>query len=125
MKTETRISTIELLENSIIRVEIKPDIQLESADLVENFTVYKELLKNEKGLFLIVFKPGGETNVEAREKFANRKRAKIKLAEAMVIETLPHRIESNFYKRRFKPDHPVMVFTDEKKATDWLLSVQG
>lgn len=124
MKIDTRISTIEQLENSIIRVEIKPNIIPMSSDLDENYKVYHEKLRIDKGLFLLVFNAGSESNFEVREKYANSKRAEIKKAEALVITTLSHRIESNFYKRRFKPNHPVKVFTNEKAATDWLLTIK-
>ena len=125
MRYETRISTIEQLENGIIRVETKNDVLLESSDLDENCKIYKEKLKIRRGLFLIIFNPGGESNAEARAKFANPNRFKMKIAEALVIKTLPHRIESNFYKNKIKPQHPVKVFSKEKEAIEWLLSFES
>lgn len=123
MKIETRISFIEKLNNNIIRVEIKPDILLEPMDLDENYEAYTQQLNIENGLFLLVFKPGAEANLEARIKYANPKRSKIKKAEALVINTLAHRLGANFYKKKFKPTHPVEIFTEEKEAVDWLLSI--
>ncbi|MEQ8625904.1 MAG: hypothetical protein RJQ00_01170 [Vicingaceae bacterium] len=123
MKVETRISFIEKLNNGIIRVEIKPDIQLEPEDLDENFITYTQKLKIKHGLFLLVFKPGGESNMEARLKYASAERFKIKKAEAIVIETLAHRLGANFYKKMFKPTHPVKVFIKEQEAIDWLLLI--
>ena len=123
-KVETRISIIEKLNNNIIRVEIKPDIQLEPKDLDENFQAYTQQLNIMSAYFLLVFKPGGEANVEARIKHAKPERSKIKKAEAIVIETLAHRLGANFYKKKFKPNHPVEIFTIEKEAKEWLLSIQ-
>jgi len=123
MKVETRISFIEQLDNTIIRVEIKPNILLEPEDLDENYTAYTQQLHIKQGLFLLVFNPGGEANLEARIKHANKERSKIKEAEAIVIKTLAHRLGANFYKKKFKPTHPVEIFTEEKEAVDWLLSI--
>ena len=123
MKVETRISFIEKLNNGIIRVEIKPDILLEPKDLEENYIAYTQQLDVKNGLFQLVFNPGGEANVEARIKYANKDRSKIKKAEAIVIETLAHRLGANFYKKKFKPTHPVEIFTEEQEALDWLLLI--
>ncbi|MEQ8909938.1 MAG: hypothetical protein RIC95_12140 [Vicingaceae bacterium] len=124
MKNESRISYIELLPNNLVRVEVKKDIELEPEDLDENFKIYKSLLGDQKGLFLIVFHEGGQSNAETRAKFANNERAAIKQAEALVINNLAHRIESNFYKNVTRPDHPVEVFTEEQSAKEWLLDIK-
>ena len=123
MKVETRISFIEQLNNNIIRVELKPDIQLKPEDLDENFIAYTKEFNIKDGLFLLVFNPGGESNLEARLKYASAERSKIKKAEAIVIETLAHRLGANFYKKKFNPTHPVKVFTKEQEAIDWLLTI--
>jgi hypothetical protein len=119
---ETRIAYIERLNNGIIRVETKKDVMLETEDLDENFDVFLKMQENEKELFLIVFGVGGESNFESRIKFAELRRSRIKKAEALVVRSLSHRIESNFYKNYFKLPHPVEVFDDEEKAVEWLLS---
>jgi len=122
---ESRISHISALPNGIIRVEMKNDIQLTPEDLDENMKFYKEILGNkESGLFLLVFAREGSSSKEAREKFASPERAAIKKAEALVISTMSHRIESNFYKNFFDPKHPVRLFDTEEKATKWLLSFE-
>ena len=127
MKTlETRISFITQLENGIIRVEIKPNIELEPEDLDENFEAYVSVLgENKKGLFLIDFDKTGSASKESRERYANKKRANIKLAEALVVKSLAQKLESNFYKNFYRPTHPVEVFMDNKKAEEWLLKHKG
>ena len=121
---ETRISYIKKLPNGIIRVETKEDVELHPDDLDENFRVYKKLFDTTaaKALFLIVCGEGGVSNIESRLKFADPERGKIKKAEAFVVVSLPHRIESNFYKRFNKPNHPVEIFSTEAAAVKWLLS---
>jgi len=120
---ESRISHISALSNGIIRVEMKNDMQLMLEDLDENFSIYKDILGNkENGLFLVVFAKEGQSSKEGREKFASPERTAIKKAEALVISTISHRIESNFYKNFFDPKHPVRLFEDEELAIKWLLS---
>jgi hypothetical protein len=123
---ESRISHISALSNGIIRVEIKNKIELHPEDLDENLAIYKEILgPDKKGLFLLVFAKEGSSTKEGREKFASAERSAIKKAEALVVFTMGHRIESNFYKNFFNPKHPVRIFDNEEKALKWLLSFEN
>lgn len=122
---ESRISHISALSNGIIRVELKNNIELQPEDLDENMAIYKEILgQDEKGLFLLVFAQYGTSTKEGREKFASVERSLIKKAEALVVFTMGHRIESNFYKNFFNPKHPVRIFNNEEKALKWLLDFE-
>ena len=118
---ESRISHISALSNGIIRVELKNDIELQPEDLDENMAIYNEIMGDEKqGLFLVVFAKEGSTTKEGREKFASPQRSAFKKAEALVVSTMSHRIESNFYKNYFDPKHPVRLFDNEQRAINWL-----
>lgn len=117
---ETRISFIEQIEGGIIRVEIKPNIELQPEDLDENAEAYGKILQGKKGLFLIVFHDFGKSSPESRQKFGDKKRGEIKKAEALVVRELSHRMESNFYVNRLKPAHPVGIFDNEEDAIAWL-----
>lgn len=125
-KYESRIAHITALRNGIIRVDMKSGVELEAEDLDENMQIYEKILgKGNSGLFLLVFQSDGSSSKEGREKFASLERSKIKKAEALVINTISHRMESNFYKNFFNPKHPVRIFDNELNAIDWLLSFES
>ena len=56
--------------------------------------------------------------VEAREYGAASEVPAI--AEAMVIQTLAHRILARFYTSFNKKSHPLKVFMNRDKAVEWL-----
>jgi len=122
MKHETTIAVIKTIEKDIIRVCIKPDVEIVAAHLDENASIYKEILGNEKGLFLVVFEEGGTSDQETRDKYGDKSRSKFKKAEALVAKSLAHKIESKFYKSYYKPEHPVELFSNEADAKEWLLT---
>jgi hypothetical protein len=121
VKHETKIAEIEVIEHGIIRVCIKPNVEIIAPNLDENAAIYKQILGEGKGLFLIVFEEGGTSDQETRDKYGDKSRSRFKLAEALVTKSLAHKIESKFYKNYYKPDHPVEIFTNEEKAKKWLL----
>jgi len=119
---ETRAFTIDQLDNGIIRVEKKREVELFPSDLDDNYSIYKEFLGGEKGLFLIIFQIDCLSDEDFRNKAADPHRSQIKKAEALVIKSLANRIESNFYVNFHKPPYPIEIFTNEQEAIKWLLS---
>lgn len=117
---ETTISYITIIESGIVRVQSKPDTHIELEHLEENLRAYSPILKGEKGLFLVVFEPGGTISKEARETFEKRHRNSFKLAEAFVVHSLGHRIMANFHVRINESSHPIKVFRGEEEAIEWL-----
>lgn len=122
MTIETKIGKISLMENCIIRVEGKPNIHIELEDMYENDKAFKNLLKEKKDApFLVIFGDNASISKEALRYFSNRKRSKIKRAEALVVPQLHHKINARFHIAVQKPVHPTKQFTDEKEALKWLM----
>lgn len=117
---ETRISFIEQLDNGVIVVSTKSEVLVEPEDLDENLLVYKSLLKGEKGLFLVILDPKGLSTDATKRKYVSKKRGSFKIAEAILLDALDHRIDINYYIKIHQPEHPVKVFNDKKTAIEWL-----
>lgn len=64
----------------------------------------------------------GFSNVspEARKILAGKENNIPKVAEAMVIKSLPNRLLFRFYQKRDNPDNPVKAFSNRDDALDWL-----
>lgn len=45
---------------------------------------------------------------------------KIRLADAIVVKSLPNRLIANFYIRFFKPNEPTKLFNSLDSAEEWL-----
>lgn len=119
---ETSKCYIEQLPNGIVRVETKEGVRVSQEDLAENDKIYKEQLKIDKALFLVVFGPEGISNFQSQKKFADNERGKMKIAEAIVVKTVEHNLDAKFFTKYFEIDHPLEIFSNEEEATRWLLA---
>jgi len=117
---ETNISIIEELPNGIFKVTIKPNVEVERRDLEESYRILLDLTGGKPSLFLEIFPPSSDATLEAREYFADKKRNKIKKAEAFVVKSLAHRMIAKFHLNFYKPEHIIKIFSNEKDALKWL-----
>ena len=111
---------IEVLEDGIVRVETKKGVSIEQNDLDDNYRVFVEELKVERALFLIVFGKDGVVDVASMQRFANPDRNQMKIAEALVVHSVEHALEANFFLKKFPLQHPIKVFDQESDARVWL-----
>lgn len=122
---ETRISYITKLASDVVRVEVKKDIEPELEDLEENYSAYQTLFSDNKLYFLVIFNKGSTTSLEVRNKFASKQRSAFKIAEAIVVNSISHKLIANFVLKVQKPKHQMKIFNNEKDALEWLLAIKG
>lgn len=75
-------------------------------------------------LNLYEFEVNVDIDPEVREWASAPNGNKNTIADALVINSLAHKILANFYMKMNKPVKPTKIFTSQKKAVDWLLSIQ-
>jgi hypothetical protein len=121
---ETKLSYITKLDSDVVRVEVRKDIEAELEDLEENYKAYQSLFTHKKLYFLVVFNKGANTSLEVRNKFASKQRSSFKIAEAIVVESMSHKLIANFVLKVQKPTHRMQVFNNEPDALNWLLKVR-
>lgn len=121
---QTRSSIIEQLDKDILRVARKEGVELEVKDLQEISKVYQDLLEDKKGKFLVIVDSDCTSEIGFMEKMADKRRSRIKKAEALVVDSLGKRMEVNFYIRKYKPEHPVAVFKTEEEGLNWLRTIE-
>jgi hypothetical protein len=78
---------------------------------------------NQKYLNLYEFEMNVDLDPEVRLWAAAPTGNKNTIADALVINSLAHKILANFYMKMNKPIKPTRTFTSQKKAVDWLLSI--
>lgn len=123
MKSEVVVTDkveISKIEEGIIRVFIKNDVYMVESDLEKHDQIFKSIMDKEMAPFLIIVSKNSSVSKEAEERFANRHRARIKLAEAFVVSSIIHKLNANIFLKIFTPKHPMKIFTKEDKAIAWL-----
>lgn len=120
---ETKSAYITKIDEDVVRVEIKKNYEITLSDLEENYNAYKQLFGDDMKLYILsVFNEGASTSLEVRNKFVSKERSAFKIAEAIVINSMAHRIVGNFVIKVQKPKHKMQAFGKEKEAMDWLLN---
>ncbi|MBE7443217.1 MAG: hypothetical protein HS119_12285 [Flavobacteriales bacterium] len=120
---ELEKSVISLFDNRIVKIRFKDgvDFVLEDA-VIANQTMY-DLAEGKSYLSLVdTINVRGQISKAAMEHFAKDSLTKgVRVAEAIVVDSLHNRILANFYLKFTKSHNPVKVFSDMDKAIDWLL----
>ncbi len=111
---------IEFTEDDIVRVVIEPNAHIEHEDLDRNHEIFKENLKQRRVPFIIIFGKFSTSDKQSREKFAHEERANYKLMEALVLNTLAHKLVANFHVNFYSPKYPTRIFATEKAAIKWI-----
>ena len=119
---ETLKFNISLIEEDLIRIDVKPNVNVNKEDLDDNFKHYSNFLENKPALFLIVFGNNVTATEEARTELASYERDEIKIAEAAVIPSKITQIVAQLFMTFHKPQHPLRIFSKEEEAISWLLS---
>ena len=61
---------------------------------------------------------------ESRAFSASEEGLKYTMADAMVFNSMAHRLMANFYLKFNKPSRPSKAFTSIESAREWLLSIK-
>ena len=119
-RIEFKKSVYEFREDGIIHIRIKDGIHMELEDSLEEYRFLKTKKEFIPMLFLI--NPGEDTSVskEVRDFANSTTAAKITKAQAIVVNSLAHKIMANFIMRFYKTGITIRVFSNEEKAVKWL-----
>lgn len=114
-------ATVTKLHEDVICIEYHPDAHVDIPELNEALRAYTELMGDKKFYLLTIVNEGVTHSIEARKVWLKKKRSSFKLAEAFVINNLPHRLIANFVLRVTPPRHKAQYFPNEYRALAWLL----
>lgn len=122
---QTKTATFSFDERGFIVVEFLANNEFfDAAEAHEHIRAGKTIANNKKHPVLIdITKSYHVPNAEAKKILAE---FEFKSAEAIVVDTLAHKILCNFYIKVLKTcnaNHPVKVFMHKDKAIEWLLNL--
>ena len=108
--------------DGIIRVKIKPHIDLNLADAQEALRAIDGLCEGRKRPVLVDITEIKSMDREARVFFAGPETAQVESAAALVVRSPLTRAIGNFFMGLNKPLFPTRLFTSEAEALSWLKS---
>lgn len=113
--------SIDCIEHDILKVHIKPNVNLEAKDMKELGRHYDNLIKDKKVPFLVILDDYVLMTEGARRIISNPKRLKHKLMEAMVTTTLSQKLLINNIIQKQRDQHQIDMFDSESDAMRWII----
>lgn len=119
-KIELNKATCELIEDRIINIVVKDNVEIEVEDVLDIRKTNERLSKNEN--YLVVLESGFHSSItrEARELSAKKEYGEQRKAMAFVITSLAQRIIGNFFININKPPTPTKIFNSREEALVWV-----
>ena len=119
MKIETSTAEV-FLKDKVVVVKYKADANVALEDVLAIHEAEKKLTSEKKHLTLLDARDFITVSDAALKFGASAKPAKYRAAAAVLVNTLGMRMLGNMYLIFNKPKVPKKMFSDEKKAMDWL-----
>lgn len=118
-------SVITLYDNRIVKIRFKDMVDFNLEDAIEaNRTMYDFAEGNPFLSLVDTINVRSQMSTQAMAHFAKDPLTKgVRIAEAIVVDSLHNRILANFYIKFVKSHNPVKVFNNMDKAIAWLLDV--
>jgi hypothetical protein len=117
---EVRTHIIWLEDDGIVRVKVKPNIQIALQDAQACVRAVSEVCGGKRRPALVDMRGLTAMDRDARQYFAGEETAKVESAAALVIASPLSRAIGNFFMGLNKPLIPTRLFTSEAEALAWL-----
>lgn len=115
----TSKSTIHLLSNGVVIVEVDDNVMVELNDIKEIVRMQGELTDQKKHPVVTVPSEFTTISKEARHYMSGKEAAKYTSADAFIIRALAHKILADFYMRFQNPVVPTKIFRTREEAVEW------
>lgn len=117
---EVRTHLIWLEDDGIVRVKVKPNIQIFLQDAQAAIHAVSNVCGGKRHPALVDMRGLVSMDREARLYFAGEETAKVESAAALIIESPVSKAIGNFFMGLNKPIIPTRLFTSEADALVWL-----
>ncbi len=117
---EVRTTIIWLEDDGIVRVKVKPNIEISLQDAQAAIRAVSNVCGGKRCPALVDMRGLVGMDRGARLYFAGEETAKVESAAALIIESLLSKAIGNFFMGLNKPIIPTRLFTSEEEALAWL-----
>ena len=116
-------SALILVDDNVVKTYTNPGSELNEESANENAEAILDLIVDARVFHLVVPDPTTLITLNPRE-YGNTAFETLKMAEAIVIKTLGHRMLANFYVKERINKYPIRIFDDENDALAWFKELE-
>ena len=123
---ELKKAQLYLIERGFTSIVFKDNVHFELEDAIELENHTYDWVEGSPFVALVDAR-NIQSNIshKAREYFAkNKKITQIRKGQAIVVNSLHIKLLANFYMNFHKPSDPIKIFTDYKKAYEWVKAIR-
>lgn len=114
------IGEISVNEGDILTIKYKDDLDFTLDKAIEMVQLCRKIANGKKMRLIIHTGEFGNMPAETRDYLASKSHADHRIAVALIIKNLPHRIMAHFISLTRKKYYPSSIFSNEKDALEWL-----
>lgn len=119
------ISEVKLIDDFTVEIRIAKDIEFELDDAIHINEIVQEIGKGERLFHLTIYGDRTVPTKEARSYSISNSGSQLKMAEAIVVQSLSQKMIFNFMINVERPIARTKLFTDVQAAQDWLKSINN
>ncbi|MBP8034266.1 MAG: hypothetical protein KAZ71_06685 [Bacteroidia bacterium] len=112
------------LEEDVLIVKMKPNIDIGESELTELFNLSNELADFKKRFVIIDTRENFNSNADIRTLYSDDNFIKYRYADAFIVNSLPMRLLVNFYISFNKPKIPTKMFNNPESAREWIYTLK-
>jgi hypothetical protein len=109
-----------VLAKNIYKLKLQSNIELDANDAIEIRSNFLSLSNGKKWGVLVDAENFFSTTSEFRQLSASKEYTDLRLALAIVTNSMATKIIGNFFIKVNKPASPTKLFSNEKQAFEWL-----
>jgi hypothetical protein len=109
-----------VLAKNIYKLKLQSNIELDANDAIEIRSNFLSLSNGKKWGLLVDAENFFSTTSEFRQLSASKEYTDLRLALAIVTNSMATKIIGNFFIKVNKPASPTKLFSNEKQAFEWL-----
>ena len=123
---EHRTAKIFLDAEGIVWFRYKDEADITIEDSYDYVKIINEIVDGKKRFFILDARGAFVQTTEEHRTFMgqNPEALKWRIADAILVDVLPNRILSNFYKNKYSQNHPIKIFKDEESAKEWFKTIK-
>jgi hypothetical protein len=117
-------ATIQQMTDSIVKLQYKPDYEIELSDVKEVEQVFMEIFESEP-IHCLMDLTGQYNNItKEAQNYLSKDAIIVKTGQlkssAVVIDNLPNRLMARFFLKFFRPTFAMKIFAHQNEAFQWL-----
>lgn len=123
MTINTPSANVFLKDRNMVVVKYKPNVNVGLNEMIAIHEAERKITQEKKHVVLLDARGYIIISDSARRYGASEKPARYRKAAALLVNTAGVRILGNFYLTFNKPKVPTRMFTEERKAVEWLKQI--